>query len=98
MKRLKEKAAYQWQVLGWRGAITELFLFVGIVVGFLDLIIVVSLSDEIYAESSGIFVAVLYFGFMAMIAILIWAARFVWNEFERNPYKRAESGGENDYE
>ena len=94
MKRLKEKAAYQWRVLRWRGVACMVFILAGVLCAF-----ACSVLMALYAAGTddGIAcaVALLCAGFALM---LTWCANAVWEDFEKRYYKRACSGDGKDFE
>ena len=94
MKRLKEKCAYQWQVLRWKGCACMSFFFVGILSAFFDAWFVADVAVET-GDISTAFLALLC-GVGGLI--MTWCANWVWREYEKHYYKRAESGSDKDYE
>ena len=94
MKRLKEKAIYQWQVLGLKGCAVMAFFLVGILSAYFDAFYVAMIAAKTTDNSLAILALLCAVGGL----ILIWCARIAWIEYEKNYYKRAESDGEKDYE
>lgn len=84
MKRLREKAVYQWRVLGWRGCVAEFVMFSVVLIFFAEAAWFASNLSELYAEVfSGLEIAVLFCALCVGICFLTWAANSVWKSFER---------------